>query len=152
MSMLRVFALLLVLSACSTDKDLFITHNGNMPVDEKIAKVAIGQSKEDVQELLGTPSAVISLDQNTWLYMSADVKRVAFFRPEEVDRDLLTIKFNKDNKVADIKRMTRKEGQEVAVAQEKTETLGHTPGFFTRFFGGTRTYAPMGAYGGGQGM
>ena len=79
-------------SACSSD--LFITHNGNMPSNERIAQIRVGQSKSEILNILGSPSSVVSLDRNQWIYMSSDIKRVAFFAPKEVDRDVLTIQFN----------------------------------------------------------
>ena len=73
-----------------------------MPSEERIAKLSVGQYKEDVLENLGSPSSVVSLDQNTWIYMSADVEQVAFFKPEEVDRDILIVRFDEQNKVKEI--------------------------------------------------
>ena len=133
----------LALSACSSNKEWFTDHNGNMPSEDRIAKLKVGQYKEDVFANLGTPSSIVSLDQNTWIYMSADVERVAFFKPEEVDRDILIIRFNDENKVAEIKRMNQKDGQEVKVSEEQTSTLGEKPGFFERFFGGVGSYSPF---------
>ena len=112
-------------SACSSD--LFITHNGNMPSNERI----------------GSPSSVVSLDRNQWIYMSSDIKRVAFFAPKEVDRDVLTIQFNDQGKVSEIERLTKKDGKEIKVSTNKTETLGHNPGFFRKYFGGVGQYMPF---------
>ncbi len=131
----------ILLSACSND--LFLTHNGNMPSNERIAKVKVGNSKNEVITNLGAPSSVVSLDQDTWIYMSADIKRVAFMAPEEVSRDVLTIEFDNGGKVEKIKRLSKKNGIEVAVSDDKTETLGHQPGFFEKFFGGIGNYSPF---------
>ena len=78
------------LSACS--RDLFISHNGNMPTNERIEQVKVGQSKNQVKSILGSPSSVVSLDKNTWIYMSSDIERIAFLEPKEVSRDVLTTK------------------------------------------------------------
>lgn len=91
------------LSACS--RDLFISHNGNMPTNERIEQVKVGQSKNQVKSILGSPSSVVSLDKNTWIYMSSDIERIAFLAPKEVSRDVLTIKFDEENNVIDIDRM-----------------------------------------------
>lgn len=127
-------------SACSSD--LFITHNGNMPSNERIAQIRVGQSKSEILNILGSPSSVVSLDRNQWIYMSSDIKRVAFFAPKEVDRDVLTIQFNDQGKVSEIERLTKKDGKEIKVSTNKTETLGHNPGFFRKYFGGVGQYMP----------
>ena len=137
------FAALLSLSACSSNKEWFVSHNGNMPSEERIDKLAIGQYKEDVLANLGTPSSIVSLDQNTWIYMSADVEQVAFFKPEEVDRDILIVRFDEQNKVKEIDRMSDEEGETVVVSEEETPTLGERPGFFKRVFGGVGAYSPF---------
>ncbi len=141
---------LLLVTACASNEDLFISHNGNMPAEENIEQVKVGQSQGEVLTLLGSPSNVVSLDKNTWIYMSADIKQVAFFQPEEVKRDILTIKFDSNNQVTEIERIDANKGAEVEIVEEKTETLGHDKGFFEKFFGGTQQYSPFGAGGGGQ--
>ena len=141
-SILLAFTAIFLVSAC-VDKDTFVKHSGNMPTTERLEKLKVGQTKQQVQDLLGAPSSVISLDQDTWIYMSSDIKQFAFFKPEELDRDILRITFGKNNKVSEIERITKKDGQDVAVSGDKTETLGHKPGFFENFFGGNTQYRPM---------
>ena len=114
-----------------------------MPAEERIAQVQVGKSQEEVRNILGSPSTVVSFDRNTWIYMSSDVERVAFFAPEEVDRDILTIRFNDEGKVSEVSRLNKAHGQEVAVNEDKTEALGQEQGFFRKFFGGVGQYNPF---------
>lgn len=138
------FVLLFSIS-CSTEKtnEWFVTHNGNMPTNERISQIKVGDSRENVREVLGAPSTVVSFDRNTWIYMSADVKRVAFFAPEEIDRDILTIKFNDQDQVQEISRMTKADGEMVAVNEDATESYGQELGFFQKYFGGVGQYNPF---------
>ena len=139
------FAAMLSVSALSgCANDWFVTHNGNMPTNERISKISVGQSKQEVQYILGSPSSVVSLDRNTWIYMSADIKRIAFFNPEEIRRDVLTIKFDDNEKVSDIKRLKKENGCEVAISTDETPTLGQQPGFFQKYFGGVGQFMPFG--------
>lgn len=48
-----LFSFIVVLLTASCAKDWFTTYNGNMPSNERIAQVALGQSKEDVYANLG---------------------------------------------------------------------------------------------------
>ena len=138
-----LFSIFTTAMLCSCSSDVFVSHNGNMPTNDRISQLKPGQSKEEVLSLLGAPSSVVSLDKNTWIYMSSEVKQVAFFKPTEIDRDVLTIKFDKYDQVADIDRLNKKNGTEVAVSTDATQTLGQEPGFFERFFGGVGTYMPF---------
>ena len=139
-----VFTSIMVMALSGCANEWFVTHNGNMPTNERISKLNVGQTKQEVRQILGSPSSVVSLDQNTWIYMSSDIKRVAFFKPEEISRDVLTIKFDKDDKVEDITRLKKENGREIVVSQDETPTLGQQPGFFEKYFGGVGQYMPFG--------
>ncbi len=134
-------ALVLCLSACSSD--LFITHNGNMPSNERISQLKLGDTKEQVVQTLGAPSSVVSFDKNTWIYMSSEIKRIAFMEPEEVNRDILTIEFNNDGKVTNIQRLTKADGKNITVNSDTTQSYGQEPGFFKKYFGGVGGYSPF---------
>lgn len=139
--MLYVTIFAAFLSSCASDT--FVSHNGNMPSNERISRLENGQDKNEVQALLGAPSNVVSLDQNTWIYMSSEIKQVAFMKPQEIGRDVLTIKFDSNDKVSDIKRLTKKDGEEIVVSNDSTQTLGQDPGFFQKYFGGIGKYMPF---------
>ena len=111
------FAAVLLTTGCSTDKanEWFVTHNGNMPSNERIAQISVGDTRDEVSRVLGAPSSVVSFDKNTWIYMSSDVRRIAFFAPEEINRDVLTIKFNDEGEVVAVNRLNKQNGQEIAV-------------------------------------
>lgn len=133
------------LAACSSAKqdEWFVTHNGNMPSEERIARIEEGSSKDEVAAILGAPSAIIPFNDNTWIYMSSDVKRLAFLKPEEVDRNILKITFNSDDQVSEIARLNKKDGRDIAPSTEKTEVKGQNPGFFRKYFGGVGQYNPF---------
>ena len=137
---------LLLASGCSTEKanEWFVTHNGNMPTNERISRIEVGDSKEEVRQILGSPSSVVSFDKNTWIYMSSDVRRIAFFAPEEIDRDVLTVKFNDNDEVQEISRLSKNDGEQINVNPDETEALGQEPGFFQKYFGGVGQCNPFG--------
>ncbi len=135
------------LGACSTAKqnEWFVNHNGNMPTEERIAKITTGSTKDDVLQILGAPSAVISFDEKTWIYMSSDIKRVAFQKPEEIHRDILKLRFNNEDKVIDVARLNKEDGKELVPCMDKTEVKGENLGFFRKYFGGVGQYNPLAA-------
>ncbi|MBE6452908.1 MAG: outer membrane protein assembly factor BamE [Alphaproteobacteria bacterium] len=139
----------LALSACSTDKteEWFVTHNGNMPSEERISQISKGDSQDKVMQILGAPSTVISFDKNTWLYMSSDIKRVAFFAPSEVKRDVLTIRFDDKGEVIEVSRLNKDCGNEVKINSDETEAPGENLGFFRKYFGGVGQYNPLSGMG-----
>jgi outer membrane protein assembly factor BamE (lipoprotein component of BamABCDE complex) len=130
-----------MLSACS--QDLFLVHNGNMPAAEKVALVRVGQSKSDVAGILGSPSSTTAFGDENWIYMSSTVKKMAFFQPEELERDLLEIKFDSNGKVTEIVKLDQSDGRNLTIDSEQTATVGHKIGFFQKYFGGVGTYMPV---------
>ena len=82
MSISQIFLLSAGILVTACNSDTFISHTGNMPSDDKVAMVVKGQSKKDVLEVLGSPSNVVSLDKDTWIYMSSAIKQVAFMAPK----------------------------------------------------------------------
>ncbi len=138
-----------LVSGCSTQKtnEWFVSHNGNMPTEERINQIKVGDSQESVRRILGSPSVVVSFDKNTWLYMSSDIKKVAFFAPTEVDRDVLAIRFNDEGKITEIERLVKADGKEVKIVSDTTPSYGQKMGFFRKYFGGVGQYNPFGNVG-----
>lgn len=151
MSIRKMFFMLgiLICSACSSD--LFITHNGNYPTQEDIAKVHSGQTKEQVMDILGSPSLETGLSQNHWIYMSSTTKRVAFMNPTEIDRNILAITF-KEGKVSKIETRTLADGNNISVDEDTTKLTERDDGFFRKYFGGAGVYNPLGGTSSGRGI
>lgn len=151
MSISKVFLLssTIFLAACVSD-EIFVTHTGNMPSEEKISMIFKGQSKRDVWELLGSPSTIVPLDKDTWVYMSSEIKQVAFLPPKELDRKVLVVKFDENDNVASIEKLDQSRGENLEVAQEQTQNTEQKEGFFRKYFGGVGQYLPFGNSGGGM--
>ncbi len=144
MSISKIFLLSAGILVTACNSDTFISHTGNMPSDDKVAMVFKGQSKKDVLEVLGSPSNVVSLDKDTWIYMSSAIKQVAFMAPKEVDREVLVVKFSEDGRVISVNKMDKQSGEQFTVAEEQTPNQEHEQGFFRKYFGGVGQYLPFG--------
>ena len=128
-------------TACSSD--VFLVHNGNMPSPEKVAQISEGQTFEQVEEILGSPSLVSTFDSNTWIYMSSTLKKVAFCKPEEINRNVLTITFNQKGVVSKISTYDKANGEELQIDEDETLVKGNKVGFFRKYFGGVGAYMPI---------
>lgn len=146
MSRYKLFLLgLLFVFMCACSSDVFLMHTGNMPSDDKVAQVKVGQTQDEVYTLLGSPSSVSSLDENEWIYMSSTLKKAAFLTPKVIDRDVLAIRFDKKGKVSSIAHLDENSGTQIKPDKDQTESGGHNPGFFKKYFGGVGTFSPFGA-------
>ena len=140
-------SMLFLTSACSSD--LFLVHNGNMPAQEKIDEIRLGQSKQDVMNILGAPSLTTGLSDDHWIYMASTTKKVAFFHPEELERKVLAISFD-NNKISKIERLNLADGNKLPIDTDTTQTTEQEQGFFRKYFGGVGTYMPFGGTNSGK--
>ena len=140
-------SILLLTSACS--RDLFLVHNGNMPAKEKVAEIRLGQSKQDVMNILGAPSLTTGLSDDHWIYMASTTKKVAFFRPEELERKVLAISFDNDQ-ISKIEKLSLADGNKLPIDTDITQTTEQEQGFFRKYFGGVGTYMPFGGANSGK--
>lgn len=149
MSIRKIFflSISLVLSACSND--LFLVHNGNMPANEKISEIRMGQSKQDVMNILGAPSLTTGLSDDHWIYMASTIKKVAFFRPEELDRKVLAISFD-NGQISKIEKLSLADGNNFKIDTHTTQTTEQEQGFFRKYFGGVGSYMPFGGTNSGK--
>ncbi len=131
---------ILLLGACSTD--YFNQTEGNMPSKEDILAIKQGMTQSDVRKIMGSPSAVSSLDHKTWIYMNSTMKRMAFFEPEELERNIVAIEFNLDGKVERVVQIDKDSGREIVLCTDETPVMGTDETFMEKYFGGVG-YMPM---------
>ncbi|MFV0626638.1 MAG: outer membrane protein assembly factor BamE [Alphaproteobacteria bacterium] len=136
--------LLVLTMTTGCSKEWFTTYNGNMPTPERVAKLEKGLSQQEVISLLGAPSNVISLDKNTWLYMSSEVEQIAFMRPTELKRNILLLKFDDYGQVSGIRKLDLQNGKDIKISSAYTPDVGKELGFFEQYFGGVNQYSPVG--------
>ena len=64
------------LVACSPT----VENYGHIPDPEIVKSVRVGSSnREQVQAMLGTPTAISTFDKESWYYIGSRVSRLAFF-------------------------------------------------------------------------
>ena len=131
----------LLVSGCSTD--YFNQTDGNMPAKADILALKKGMTQDEVRHLMGSPSAISSLDHRTWIYLNSTVKRLAFLKPEELERNVIAIEFNLDGKVEKVLQLSKENGQDITIVSDETPVMGSKEGFFKKYFGGVGQYMPM---------
>lgn len=135
------------LAACAPIKDV----RGYVPDDEKVSTVSIGaDTRDSVQEKLGTPSSTAAFGDPTWYYISTEQERYAFFRPDVTKRQILAIQFAESGKVNDIRKYGLEDGQVIDLVSRETPSRGKEMTFLQQLFGNMGA-APAGAPGQQQG-
>jgi outer membrane protein assembly factor BamE (lipoprotein component of BamABCDE complex) len=112
----------LALSACAPTT----SYQGFQAVEAAPKDVKVGvDDKNTVMDRLGSPSAVAAFDPNTWYYITQVSDQVAFHRPTVMSRFVVAINFGKtDDKVAEVRSYTLKDGHVVPFNKRATPTRG----------------------------
>ena len=131
----------MLISGCSTD--YFNQTEGNMPSSKDIAAIHRGMKQDEVRKIMGSPSVISSLDHRSWIYMNSTMKRLAFFKPEELERNVVAIEFDLDGKVERVVQLTKENGRNIVISSDATPVEGTEEGFMLKYFGGVGQYLPM---------
>jgi outer membrane protein assembly factor BamE (lipoprotein component of BamABCDE complex) len=111
----------LVLGACSPR----VAVRGNLPRDEQLAKITVGeQNRNEVAEILGTPSTLGTFDDKVWYYISRKTEKFAFLEETIVDQQVIAIYFDDKNVVQAIYRYDKDDLRQVGMVDRTTPTAG----------------------------
>ncbi|WP_448203468.1 outer membrane protein assembly factor BamE [Azospirillum sp. sgz302134] len=122
----------LAVSACSPT----MATRGNLTDADRLAEIKAGQTRrEDVAGILGTPTSVGTFDPNVWYYIGQKTEKVAFFRPEVVERRVVIVHFDDAGVVSDVKQLDESNGQDIEIVDRTTPTAGRELGFLEQMLG-----------------
>ena len=101
-------ALIAPLAACTTAGPQV---QGYVIDEQAVAEVKPGMSAEQVLKILGTPSTVSTVGNQSWYYISQNTNRSFMFdKPTITDQRVLTVLFTKALKVERIANYGQKDG------------------------------------------
>lgn len=134
MKKIHIVALLccVALAAC----DPKVQNEGYIRDEAVKSQIVVGQTtKDQVRELLGTPSVQSTFGQDAWYYINERQQQWGFLAPHVVAQDTTRITFDQNGTVAKVENYSLKDGQEVAMNPRVTPTEGHTLGFLEQVLG-----------------
>ena len=135
-------AIVFAAGACSQT----VENHGNIPDPEIVTSIRIGKtSREQVSEMLGTPSAVSTFDKEAWYYIGARTSRFAFLEPEILERKVLVVRFDEKGIVQQLGTLSKEDGREVQIVERKTPTRGRELTILEQLIGN------IGRFSGGEG-
>lgn len=93
--------------------------------------------KSDVLTIMGSPSFVSNANNNQelWVYYSEDVKKLLFFKPEILNRKIITISFANDNKINKIIDYDLSSQTPIQFNSDYTKVANQNPSWWSRIFG-----------------
>ncbi|HEY4076703.1 MAG TPA: outer membrane protein assembly factor BamE [Rhizomicrobium sp.] len=106
------------------------------PANEGAIK-ATTDTKTSVQSRLGYASTTATFGNDTWYYISATEKQVAFFTPTVLKRQILAVYFDKDNKVTNVRHYGLRDGHVISFEKRETPARGRELTFLQQLLNAT---------------
>lgn len=127
-----VCALGLAVAACAPRID----HRGYLPDVDEVARIKPGvQGRDEVREILGTPSSASTFTDDRWYYISKKTSTTAFFNPTVLEQKVLEIDFDNSGMVQEVRDYTLKDGEPINPVARKTPSPGRELGFMEQLIG-----------------
>ncbi len=112
-----------------------IATNGFQAVDVKPKDIKVGDTRSSVLLRLGSPSTQGAFSPNVWYYISQQTERYAYYKPRVQKREVVSITFDKDEKVSEVKDLTLKDGYQIAYDRNATPTRGRQLNWIEQLLG-----------------
>jgi outer membrane protein assembly factor BamE (lipoprotein component of BamABCDE complex) len=125
-------ALLAVATACSPT----VTNHGHRLDPDSLAEIRPGiTSREEVYQLLGSPSATGTFDAERWYYISQRNEQMSFYQSEVTAQDVVAVDFDATGVVREVERRDLSAARQVEPSAEVTRTLGNELTIVEQFLG-----------------
>ncbi len=120
--------------------------HGNSLDPARLSEVKPGEmSRQEVQEILGSPSSKAVFDQESWYYISSRTEAFAFFKPKVTERNIVIVRFDKKGIVSEVKTLDLKDGLPVEFVERQTPTSGKELTFIEQMVGNIGRFTGAGA-------
>ena len=120
-----------------------VSNHGYRLDEAAFAQIEPGRTTRDqVLQLLGSPSALTTFDGSVWYYVSQRSERLSFYQDNVVNQDVVTITFDDLGTVASIDRHGLERAHEVSFVQRETPTSGSELTAFEQFIGNIGRFNP----------
>jgi outer membrane protein assembly factor BamE (lipoprotein component of BamABCDE complex) len=115
-----------------------ISQRGYMADPSVEAQLKAGtDTKTTIQSKLGYASTTATFGNDSWYYISATEKQVAFFTPTILKRQVMAIYFDKDNKVTNIRHYGLADGHVISFEKRETPARGRELTFLQQLLNAT---------------
>jgi outer membrane protein assembly factor BamE (lipoprotein component of BamABCDE complex) len=126
-------AMALAVAACSSN----IAHRGYLAKPGAFSQVREGMAKSEVEGILGSPSTTASVNYqgDSYYYISSTTEQTAFLNAKEIDRQVIAIRFNQNDQVANLGQYGLEDGKIIDINSRTTLTKGRELTILQQLFG-----------------
>jgi outer membrane protein assembly factor BamE (lipoprotein component of BamABCDE complex) len=122
-----------------------VSNHGYRFDEAALAQIEPGRTtRDEVQQLLGSPSSLTTFDGAVWYYVSQRTERMSFYQEDVVNQDVVSITFDELGTVTNVDRHGLEEAHEVSFVDRETPTSGSEMNAFEQFIGNIGRFNPTG--------
>lgn len=137
-----IWPTILAMVACTPQ----VSNHGYRLDEAALAQVQPGwTSRDQVLQLLGSPSSLATFDGAVWYYVSQRTERLSFYQEDVVNQDVVAITFDDLGTVSRVDRHGLDEAQEVSFVGRETPTSGSELSALEQFIGNIGRFNPPAA-------
>lgn len=123
---------LLQVSACTPQ----MANRGAVLEAEQVQKIVIGESsRENILNLLGSPTQVSTFDEKIWYYISRKTEQYSFLDPEIIAQKNIAIQFDEAGIVTTLNEFDASDAKTFAPVARRTPTYGKETTFIEQLIG-----------------
>ena len=112
-----------------------VEQNGVPINNEMFQKLIIDSStKNQVKKNLGEPLIIDDQNEETWIYFSQKIEKIAFFAPKLTDRTVMLLKF-KNNRLINKESFTQQDSKIIDISTKKVISGGRKLTILQQIFG-----------------
>jgi outer membrane protein assembly factor BamE (lipoprotein component of BamABCDE complex) len=128
---LMAAAACLLVSGCAAE----INARGNLPPEDKLSQVTPGLTRDQVLQILGSPSTVATFTDQSWYYIGQRTEDYAFYKPKVIERQVVVIQFDDLGQVAEVKKLEKDDGKPIEMVARTTPTVSRDLSLMQQIFG-----------------
>jgi outer membrane protein assembly factor BamE (lipoprotein component of BamABCDE complex) len=136
--LIAVAACAFFLGSCSP----IIQSRGNVPDPILLNQIEPGElSRDDIANMLGSPSSIASFGKETWYYISQQTETLAFYEPVVLEQQVVAIAFDDNGMVASVNTYGLEDAQHIEPSERVTPTGGRKLTVLEQLFGNLGRFA-----------
>ncbi len=114
-------AICIAVSACAPE----VRNHGYAPVQEELQQIRVGQdTRGSVRRKVGRPVSSGIFTDEGWYYVSTQIEHFAYNEPKVIDRRVVAITFDGQDRVASVNEYGLDDGKIVDLETNTTPTYG----------------------------
>jgi outer membrane protein assembly factor BamE (lipoprotein component of BamABCDE complex) len=127
-----IFLSLIILCCSSCIKTVHVS--GHLFEEKELNALQQAQSKQDIENILGSPTSTSSFGPETWYYITTKKQSVSFWAEKVLEQNIIAISFKQDGKIDVIARYNENNIKNHNLAPEITIVRGNDSTTAQQFF------------------